>query len=78
MQVQHGNTHSGLNHLHALLPHLDYDTRHIHQLLLLCHLKDYVNGYECSCPTHTSTEAEMHKYSTNWITMHAMQVYIQY
>ena len=45
----------GLDHLHALSPHLGDNGGDVHYILLDSLLQSHVNGNQCACPPHTST-----------------------
>ena len=54
-------THSSLDHLHTLMPHISNHSRYINYSFLLHLLQDGINGYECSCTTHSSTGYYLNK-----------------
>ena len=45
----------GLDHLHALPPHLGDNGRDVHHILLGSLLQSCVNGNQCASPPNTST-----------------------
>ena len=63
--------YQSLDHVGSLLPEFEDDSRDVHHSLCLPLLQDMVYGYECPCPTNTSTAEE-----SNTLTMATYYVYI--
>ena len=56
--------YQSLDHVGSLLSEFEDDSRDVHHSLCLPLLQDMVYGYECPCPTNTSTAEE-----SNTLTM---------